>query len=115
LIVGAGELVYQFTRLVSATGGIGEALSLLTDVAAEAWDRIALRAAAAWARVEAGWAAAQASIYDGLQGATGAVTGWANTTLGTFKGAFDAVTTIWGALPETIGDFAFRAANGLIN
>lgn len=115
LIVGAGELVYQFTRLVFATGSIGEGFSLLKDVAAEAWDRIGLRAGAAWARVEAGWAAMQASIYDGLQSATGAVTSWANTTVGVFKGAFDAVTSTWGALPETIGDFAFRAANGLIN
>ena len=114
LIVGAGELIYQFTRLVAATGGIGEALGLLKDVAVEAWDRIALRAGAAWARVEAGWAAAQASIYDGLQSATGAVTSWANTTVGVFKGAFDAVTTTWGALPEAIGDFAFGAASGLI-
>ncbi|MGI3212573.1 phage tail tape measure C-terminal domain-containing protein [Roseovarius tibetensis] len=113
-IVGAGELIYQFTRLVAATGSIGAALGLLKDVAAEAWDRIALRAGAAWARVEAGWAAAQASIYDGLQGATGAVTSWANTTVGAFKGAFDAVTSTWGALPGTIGDFAFGAANGLI-
>ncbi|RBI69047.1 phage tail tape measure protein [Roseovarius sp. TE539] len=115
LIVGAGELIYQFTRLVAATGGIGAALGLLKDVAAEAWDRIALRAGAAWARVEAGWAAAQASIYEGLQGATEAVVGWGNSTVATFAGAFEAVKATWGALPEAIGDFAFQAANALID
>ena len=115
LIVGAGELIYQFTRLVAATGGLGEALGLLKDVAAEAWGRIALGAGAAWARVESGWAAAQASIYEGLQGATEAVVGWGNSTVATFAGAFDAVKATWGALPEAIGDFAFQAANALID
>ncbi|MEI4197352.1 phage tail tape measure C-terminal domain-containing protein [Roseovarius sp. E0-M6] len=115
LIVGAGELIYQFTRLVAATGGIGEALGLLKDAAAEAWDRIALRAGAAWARVEAGWAAAQATILEGLQGATEAVVGWGNSTVATFSGAFEAVKATWGALPEAIGDFAFQAANALID
>ena len=38
LIVGAGELVYQFTRLVSGAGGFGEAMSLLKDLAVEVWD-----------------------------------------------------------------------------
>jgi hypothetical protein len=115
LIVGAGELIYQFTRLVSSVGGVGNALSLLGQVAAEAWDRLSLTASAAWARVEAGWARTQAAIYDGLQGTTEAMTGWANATIGTFQGGFDAVVAIWGALPQTIGDFAYQAANGLID
>lgn len=115
LIVGAGELIYQFTRLVSSVGGVGNALSLLGQVAAEAWDRLSLTASAAWARVEAGWARTQAAIYDGLQGTTEAMTGWANATIGAFKGGFDAVVAIWGALPQTIGDFAYQAANGLID
>ncbi|WP_323006534.1 phage tail tape measure C-terminal domain-containing protein [Pseudorhodobacter sp.] len=114
LIVGAGELVYQFTRLVSGAGGFGNAMSLLKDVAVEVWDRVSLSASAAWARVESGWASAQAVIYDGLQGATDAVVGWGNSAVGTFQGAFDAVKAIWGALPQAIGDFVFQAANGLI-
>ena len=47
LIVGAGELVYQFTRLVSGAGGFGEAMWLLKDLAVEVWDRIKMGAAAA--------------------------------------------------------------------
>jgi len=115
LIVGAGELIYQFTRLVSGVGGVGNALSLLGQVAAEAWDRLSLSASAAWARVEAGWARTQAAIFEGLQSTTEAVTGWANATIGAFQGGFDAVVAIWGALPQTIGDFAYQAANGLID
>lgn len=114
LIVGAGELVYQFTQLVAKVGGVGAAFGLLRDVAAEAWDRLALAATAAWSRVEAGWANAQAGIYDGLQSALTAVVGWGNSAVGTFQGTFDGVKAIWGALPQAIGDFAYQAANGLI-
>jgi hypothetical protein len=115
LIVGAGELVFQFTQLAAKVGGVGAAFGLLRDVAAEAWDRLALAATAAWSRVEAGWAGAQAGIYDGLQTALAAVVGWGNSAVGTFQGAFDAVKAIWGALPQAIGDFAYQAANGLIS
>lgn len=115
LIVAAGELVFQFTRLAMKVGGVGEALRLLGDVAREAWDRLSLSAAAAWAKVEAGWAGVQATIYDGLHSAMGAVVGWTNSTVGAFQGSFDAIKAIWGALPQVIGDFAYRAANGLIS
>lgn len=114
LIVGAGELIYQFAALASKVGGVGAAFGLLRDVAAEAWDRLALAATAAWFRVEAGWADAQAGIYEGLQSALTAVVGWGNSAVGTFQGAFDGVKAIWGALPQAIGDFAYQAANGLI-
>jgi hypothetical protein len=114
LIVGAGELVYQFTQLVGKVGGVGTAFGLLRDVAAEAWDRLALAATAAWSRVEAGWVDTQAGIYGGLQSALSAVVAWGNSAVGTFQGAFDGVKAIWGALPQAIGDFAYQAANGLI-
>jgi hypothetical protein len=65
--------------------------------------------------VESGWAGAQAGIYDRLQAALSAVVGWGNAAVGTFQGAYDAVTAIWGTLPQAIGDFAFQAANGLID
>lgn len=40
LVIAAGELVYQFTRLVEGAGGFGAALGLLADVATEVWTRI---------------------------------------------------------------------------
>jgi hypothetical protein len=40
LIVGAGELVYQFTRLVKGAGGFGNAMALLYDVAVETFNGI---------------------------------------------------------------------------
>ena len=47
LIVGAGELVFQFTRLVSGAGGFGNAMGLLKDLAVEVWERIRMGATAA--------------------------------------------------------------------
>lgn len=43
LIVGAGELVFQFTRLSEAAGGVGKAFGLLVDVGREAFSRIGLQ------------------------------------------------------------------------
>lgn len=40
LIVGAGELVYQFTKLVQGAGGFGKALELMGNVAKSVWDGI---------------------------------------------------------------------------
>ena len=114
LIVGAGELVFQFTKLVAGAGGIGAALGLLKDVAREVWDRIGLGAAAAWSKIEASWAGLQATVYAAMQSAVEAVAGFGNSAAGVFQGAYDAVKAIWGQLPGAIGDFAFQAANGLI-
>jgi hypothetical protein len=60
LIVGAGELVYQFSRMVSGAGGFGEALSLLKGVAAEVWDRMRFGASSLGASLSATW--------DGIKG-----------------------------------------------
>lgn len=40
LIVGAGELVYQFTKLVNGAGGFGNAMALMGDVAKAVWEGI---------------------------------------------------------------------------
>ncbi|WP_108261475.1 hypothetical protein [Mangrovicoccus ximenensis] len=44
LVIGAGEAVYQFTRLAKVTGSMGEAFSLVGAVAAETWERLRLGA-----------------------------------------------------------------------
>jgi len=115
LIVGAGELVYQFTRLVAGAGGFGNAMDLLKDVVSEVWNRFSLRSDAAFARLQGGWATALGGIYDGLQSATDAVVGWANSTANTFEGTFLAVQAIWGALPEVFERVGALAINGLID
>lgn len=112
LIVGAGELVYQFTRLVSGAGGFGEAMSLLKDLAVEVWERIKVGAAAA---VTAMFFDVKADAASGMQSAIESVVAFGNTAANTFEGAYEAIKAIWGLLPAAIGDLAFQAANSLVD
>lgn len=114
LIMGAGELVYQFSKLVEGAGGFGAALGLLSDLASEVWDRIGLGVDTVAASLSASWSGITATVADAMQGVLVAVVGFGNSATGVFQGAFDAEKAIWAALPSAIGDFAFQAANGLI-
>ena len=69
LIIGAGELIYWFGRLVKGAGGFGDAMRLLKDVAIEVWDRIKLGGkslgtalSSVWAQIKAGWLTMLADI-----------------------------------------------------
>ncbi len=114
LIVGAGELVFQFGRLVQGAGGFGAALGLLGDLAREVWQRMQLGVVAMGLQIMASWAGIKATIAEALQASLEAVVGFGNAVLNTFQGAMEAVKVLWSALPATIGDFAFQAANALI-
>ena len=114
LIVGAGELVFQFTRLVSGAGGFGNAMGLLKDVVVEVWERIKMGATAAGAAASAMFFEIKADAASGMQSAIESVVGFGNTAANTFEGAFEAIKAIWGLLPAAIGDLAFQAANSLI-
>jgi hypothetical protein len=115
LIVGAGELVYWFTRLASGAGGFGEAMRLLKDVAIEIWDRIKMGAASAGARATAMFYDLKADAAIGMAGAIGSVIGFGNTTANTFEGALLAVREIWSRLPGVIGDLVYSAANRMLD
>jgi lambda family phage tail tape measure protein len=114
LIVGAGELVYQFTKLVSGAGGFGNAMGLVSDVVGEIWDRLKLGAASAGSAAMAMFVGIKADAASGMQSAIESVVGFGNTAANTFEGAYQAITAIWGLLPAAIGDLAFQAANSLI-
>lgn len=115
LIVGAGELVYQFSQLVARVGGVGEAFRLLGDLAKEVWSRIGLSLDAAFANMAAGWEGLKAAGLSALEGTIAGVVSFGDRTAAIFQGAYDAALAIWGSLPGAIGDFAFQAANGLIS
>ena len=115
LIVGAGELVYQFTKLVKGAGGVGKALQLLGDLAKEVWSRMGLALDSALARMAAGWEGLKAAGLSALEGTIVGVVSFGDRTAAIFQGAYDAAVAIWGSLPGAIGDFAFQAANGLIS
>ena len=115
LIVGAGELVYQFTRLVAGAGGVGVAFRLLGDLAREVWSRIGLSLDAAFADMAAGWEGLKAAGLSALNGTIAGVVSFGDRTAAIFQGAYDAAVAIWGSLPGAIGDFEFQAENGLIS
>ena len=115
LIVGAGELVYWFTRLASGAGSFGEAMGLLKDVALEVWDRIKMGASAAGARATAMFYDLKADAATGMAGAIESVVGFGNATANTFEGALLAVKEIWARLPAVIGDQVFSAANRMLD
>ena len=115
LIVGAGELVYQFTRLVAGAGGVGDAFRLLGDLAKEVWSRMGLALDGALARMSAGWEGLKAAGLSALESTIAGVVSFGDRTAAIFQGAYDAAVAIWGSLPGAIGDFAFQAANGLIS
>ena len=114
LLVGAGELVFQFGRLVQGAGGFGAALALLGDLAGEVWARMQLGVTAMGLQILVSWAGIRAGIAEALQASLVAVVGFGNATLNTFQGALEAVKVLWSALPGTIGEFAYGAANALI-
>jgi hypothetical protein len=115
LIVGAGELVYWFTRLMQGAGGFGEAMGLLKDVALEVWERIRMGAAAAGARATAMFFDLKADAASGMASAIESVVAFGNATVNSFEGALAAVRVIWGRLPGMIGEMVYAAANRMID
>jgi hypothetical protein len=115
LIVGAGELVYWFTRLVAGAGGFGAAMGLLNDVAVEVWGRIKMAASSAGAAATAMFYDLKADAAMGMASAIDSVVGFGNATANTFEGALLAVKEIWSRLPSVIGDLVFTAANRMLD
>ena len=114
LIVGAGELIYQFGQLVAGAGGFGNAMTLLGNLVSEVWERIKMGAASFAASAMAAFADVHAASAAAMQGALEGVVGFANAAVNSFEGAFEAIKAVWGLLPAAIGDLAFQAANSLI-
>jgi hypothetical protein len=115
LIVGAGELVYWFTRLMEGAGGFGDAMGLLKNVALEVWERIRMGASAAGARATAMFFDLKADAAAGMASAIESVVAFGNATANTFEGALAAVRAIWGRLPSVIGEMVYAAANRMID
>ena len=115
LIVGAGELVYWFTRLVAGAGGFGAAMGLLNDVVVEVWGRIKMAASSAGAAATAMFYDLKADAAMGMASAIESVVGFGNATANTFEGALLAVKEIWSRLPSVIGDLVFTAANRMLD
>ena len=114
LIVGAGELVFWFTKLVSGAGGFGNALALLKDVAAEVWGRIKMGASAAGAAATAMFYDIKSDAAAGMASAIESVVGFGNNAVNTFQGTFFAVQAVFGALPDVFARIGALSINTLI-
>jgi len=114
LIVGAGELVFWFTKLVQGAGGFGNAMALLKDVAAEVWGRIKMGASTAGAAATAMFFDLKADAASGMASAIESVVGFGNTTVNTFQGTFYAVQAVWSALPDVFRRIGAQSINALI-
>jgi len=97
LIVLAGEMVYQFMKLVEATGGWGNALALLGELAAAVWGYIVSEAMAIPVKLEAVWQELSAGFYDAL---TYMAAGWRDflLSMGTAASSIPGFESVAGAL-----------------
>jgi len=114
LIVGAGELVYWFTKLVSGAGSFGDAMALLKDVAAEVWGGIKMGASAAGAAATAMFYDIKSDAASGMASAIESVVGFGNTAVNTFQGTFFAVQAVFGALPDVFARIGVLSINKLV-
>ncbi len=73
LVVGAGELTYQFLRLMKATGSFGAAMGVLGDAAVGVWNGIVTSASAIPPGLAATWESVKSDFLYMLSGLTA---GW---------------------------------------
>jgi len=97
LIVGAGELAYQFLQLVKATGSWGEALNLLGEVAAGVWEGIKTSASAIVPGLGAVWEQVKAGFYGVLSDLAGAWGDFLNS-MASLAGGVPGLSELQGAL-----------------
>ncbi|WP_273689015.1 tail tape measure protein [Ketogulonicigenium vulgare] len=110
----AVTLGQKFFDLVKATGGIGQAFGYVRDIGIEAWGRVGTAVdvmgkgiTAALKGMQSGFATMASHIV------TGGVD-FANRYIGIYRGAFEAIKSVWGQLPAAISDLAYGAANMMI-
>lgn len=115
LIVGAGELVYWFTKLVSNVGGFGDAMSLLKDLGVEVFERMNFFAGSLGASFRAAYQDLKGDAAGAMQSAIESVVGFGNSAANTFEGVILAAREIFPKLPAVVGEAAFGAANKMID
>ncbi|MBR9765338.1 MAG: hypothetical protein GYB53_17915 [Rhodobacteraceae bacterium] len=114
LAAGAVYVGLKIKGMAEAVGGFGELMRLVKDVVAEAWDRIEMRVQAVGASIAATFQELKADAADWLAATVERFTGFANSAVNTFQGAFDAIKVLWSSLPGVMGDIVFSTANRII-
>jgi Ca2+-binding EF-hand superfamily protein len=116
LIVGAGELAFQLTRLVERTGGWGNALELLGDVASGVWEGIKTSARSIEPALGAVWQDIRAGFFSLMEALTRRWTDFLLTLSGgvsNIPGAEEIAASIVGAAARSDAAMAgfTRSAN----
>ncbi|NVK57327.1 MAG: phage tail tape measure protein [Alteromonadaceae bacterium] len=114
IVVLVGELVLWFSRLVQATGSVAEAWAELRAFGMEVFDSLKLRLASRVAEIRGLWLDMKAVGLDVLAALIDGGVAFANRYIGIYRGAFNAIKTLWSALPSVIGNLAYRAANSMV-
>lgn len=115
LIVAAGELIHLFSRLVSAAGGVGNALALLGAVGNEAIEKIGYAFRAAMAKANAWEYSVKAAAYNAAAALLSAVIPAVNKIIGAFVAAGKAVAAAFKAVPGIVGDAVAGAVNFVVS
>lgn len=115
LIVGAGELVYQFTRLVRGAGGFGNAMEILGNVAKEVWERMGEAVEIMQLRSSASFNRTKGRFYQNIQGMMDNVEWFVNRAIGAHVGFANAVRAAVGVLPAVFRHIAAQAMDGMID
>ena len=115
LIVGAGELVYQFIRLVRGAGGFGNVMEILGNVAKEVWERMGEAAEIMQLRSSASFNRMKGVLYQNIQGMMDNVEWFVNRAIGAHVGFANAVRAAVGVLPAVFRHMAAQAMNGMID
>jgi lambda family phage tail tape measure protein len=124
LVVASGEIINIFRRLMAATGGWAETISLLGDVAAGVWEGIKTSAKSIGPALQAVWETVRAGFFgmlesvsrrwaDFLHGITGGmanIPGMEATTLALSEAAIKAGSSVYafGAAADKASDNASR-------
>ncbi len=112
LIVGAGELTLRFTKLVSATGGFGNALTLLGTVAKGVWEGIKTSATAIPPALSSVWGRVKSDFLSLVADLAGTWAGFLESL--SMKGSvesFNRNTGEWKTVKSPFGKF-FEGASG---
>lgn len=107
LIVGLGYLAERFTALVARTGGFGNALELLGDLAKQVWEGMKTQAGALVPALSAVWQDIAADFGGAIRGMQ---LGWYRFMVGLSQNARQAG---WDELAARIGNAAERAGETL--
>ncbi|MDP7151169.1 MAG: phage tail tape measure C-terminal domain-containing protein [Paracoccaceae bacterium] len=113
LIVGAGELVFWFGKLVRGAGGFGDALSLLNTVAGQVFERLLAKTAAWVWDMRAGWRSFKAEALWMFLGVIDGATDLANTLVNTMQGTVKSIAVIWQDLPRLLGSAIYAGVNAV--